>query len=262
MGEDLDVAILGRLDLKGRLKCPAVVPCDGDIFAFREDDGGERSDQLADHVAARRQNRERGIGERFAAGTADKLQRHDGGAMAQRRVGELAGLDAQVGAHHRVGRVGDPVRAERADPRGIEQGGDDVIGPFRQADDVARFGVGEDQLGLRIAALGNIDRDRQFGGIDWLVAEHRDDSQSAGVEDEPLARRLVGDDHPFCHSGEPHGRVHDIGAIGKRKGRGCVGGLGDEPMRTVGLRRFIEDPPDQSAAHRLGVGRTEKGGEQ
>jgi len=46
-------AILGRLNLKGRLIGHVVVPRDRDIFAFGKDDGGKSPDQLADDVAAR-----------------------------------------------------------------------------------------------------------------------------------------------------------------------------------------------------------------
>ncbi len=180
----------------------------------------------------------------------------------QRGIGELARLDAQIRMDDGVRRIGDAVLGERAHARGVEKRRDDVIGAFRQADHLARFGGGEDEFGFGIARLRDIDGNREFRRIDRFVAEHGDDPQGAGIENQAFARRLAVHDHFFGHAGEAEIGVDDIGAGGEGERRGGVGRFGDELMGAVGERGLVIDAPGEPPAQGLRVRRAQKGRKQ
>jgi len=72
------------------------------IVAFRQHDARECANRLLDHVAAGREHRPLGVGERFAARVVDQLERDHRGAVRYDNVGQLARLDAHVRAHHGI----------------------------------------------------------------------------------------------------------------------------------------------------------------
>ena len=64
---DLDFAVDAVDDVERALEHLALVLGDRTILAFGEHDARERADRFLDHVAARRDHRPRGVGERLAA---------------------------------------------------------------------------------------------------------------------------------------------------------------------------------------------------
>ena len=132
--DDLDLAVDAVDDVEGTLEHLAFVLGDGAVFALGQHDARKRADQFLDDVAARRDHRPRGVGERLAAPVADEFQRDDRRAVADGHVRQLAGLDADVGAHHRIG---------------VAIVGDDVVGPLRQQRDIAGGDVGHQRRRAR-----------------------------------------------------------------------------------------------------------------
>src|SRR6185312_9436784 len=95
-GDHFDFAVDAVHDIERPLVDLALVLGDRTIFAFRQHDAGKCTDRLLDHVAAWRDHRPRGVGERLAALVGDELQRNDGRAMGDDDIGQLAGLHANV----------------------------------------------------------------------------------------------------------------------------------------------------------------------
>src|SRR3954452_17599209 len=94
--QHLDVAVLAALDLElARVDLPLVAG-DEDVVALGKRQRREGTDRLSDDVGARGQDAEGGAGEGLAAGGADELQGHGGGAVVQRRLGDLAAVDLEV----------------------------------------------------------------------------------------------------------------------------------------------------------------------
>ena len=135
-----------------------------------------------------------------------------------------------------------------------------MIIPFRQANGVAGLSVG-DELCLGIVALGHIDRNLRFCRRDRGVAEHADDAQRAGVEDQPFAPASGVDRDALCRAGKAKRGMHDEVAVAQRQRRRRIEGFGDERMRSVEFRFFVEDAPAQTAAQRLRIRRAENGRE-
>src|ERR1700678_1896003 len=79
--DDLDLAVDTINNVEGSLVNLGFVLGDGSILDFRQYDAGECADRFLDDVAARRDHRPCGVGQRFTAAVADKLERDDGGAM-------------------------------------------------------------------------------------------------------------------------------------------------------------------------------------
>src|SRR5215469_716981 len=98
--QNLDLTIEARLHLEVAVVDLAFTAGDGDVVALLEHDPWKCTDRLLDDVAPRGENRPRGIGKGLAALLADQLEGNDGGAVMDRHVGQLAGLNGNVGAHH------------------------------------------------------------------------------------------------------------------------------------------------------------------
>src|SRR5256885_4682591 len=81
------------------------------IFAFGQDHLRKGADRLLDDVATGGEHRPLGIGERLPAPLVDELQRDHGGAVVHHHIGQLAGLDTDIGADSCVGGavIGDNV---------------------------------------------------------------------------------------------------------------------------------------------------------
>src|ERR1051325_10137744 len=125
----------------------ALVAGDHRIFAFRQDHLGKGADRFLHDVAAWSQHRPLGICERLAAALIDQLEGDHGGAMVHDDVGQLAGLDPDIGAHRRVG---------------VAVVGNDVIGAFGQQQHVGRADARGDRtlvLALELAAAIDIEGD-------------------------------------------------------------------------------------------------------
>src|SRR3954451_3032505 len=71
--DDLDLAVDAVDDVEGPLEHLAFVLGNRAVFALRQHDARERTDRFLDNVAARRDHRPRGVGERLAAPVADEL---------------------------------------------------------------------------------------------------------------------------------------------------------------------------------------------
>src|SRR3954466_11656727 len=71
--DDLDLAVDAVDDVEGPLEHLAFVLGNRAVFALRQHDARKRTDRFLDDVAARRDHRPRGVGERLAAPVADEL---------------------------------------------------------------------------------------------------------------------------------------------------------------------------------------------
>src|ERR1700683_2241286 len=100
MRDHLDLPVDAVDDVERALVHLALVLGDGAVFAFGQDHAWEGADRFLDDVAARRNHRPGGIGQRLAALVADELQRNDRRAVGDDDVGQLAGADADIRAHH------------------------------------------------------------------------------------------------------------------------------------------------------------------
>src|SRR5262249_14612167 len=120
--DDLDLAVNAVDDAELAFVGLVIVASDGAILALRQDHAREGADRFLDHVAPGRQHRPLRVGPGLAAALAHELERDDGSAVIDRCVSELADLDADVGAHGRVG---------------IAVVRNDVIRALRQQHDVA-----------------------------------------------------------------------------------------------------------------------------
>src|SRR4051812_37000723 len=98
----LNLAVDAVDDVEGTLEHLAFVLGDGAIFAFGQDHAREGADGFLDDVTARRDHRPGGVGQRLAALVADQFQSDHRGAVRDDDVGQLAGLHADVGTHHRI----------------------------------------------------------------------------------------------------------------------------------------------------------------
>jgi hypothetical protein len=106
----------------------------------------------------------------------DELQRHASGAVMQRRVRDLAGLDLHVGALDRVR---------------IAIGRDDVIGALRQADELAGLGVGDDRDGpSELPCSGTKTEKLSCVRGDRAVADRAGQRQPAGADRDLVAQAL------------------------------------------------------------------------
>src|ERR1700758_468142 len=109
--QNLDLAIEARLHLEVAVVDPAFTARDGDVVALLEHDPGKYADRFLDDVSARGENRPRGIRKGLATLLANQLEGDHGGAVMDRHVGQLTGLNANIGAHHgiAVAIVGDDI---------------------------------------------------------------------------------------------------------------------------------------------------------
>ena len=247
---------------------------DNDVLAFGEDERRKGADQLADDVATRRQHREGGVGERLARGFVDELERQRRAAMLDRNVDSFAGRDPDVGVDHRIGRDRRRRRGRsrfagigrRADSRmsadRVEKGGNDMVGPFRQSDDIACFGLGVDELAQRIAVLRHVNRQGQLRSVDRCIGQGAFDPKRARREGQPLGANPSGQVQAFGRAGESESDVNNV--VAGRYGQGRLGqtGLNNQGMRAVRIGVRAEHPPAQAACERRaaakGRGKTER----
>src|SRR3979411_1678209 len=163
--DDLDLAIDAVDDVEGTLEYLALVLGDGAIFAFGKHDAGEGADRFLDDVAARRNHRPGGVRQGLAALVADQLQGDAPRAMGDDHVGQLAGLNADIRAHHGIG---------------VAVIGNDVVGALRQQRDIAG-GDARHQRGaladFKLAAL--VDRERNLVLRNFAGADAAFDAQAA-----------------------------------------------------------------------------------
>ncbi len=124
----------------------------------------------------------------------DELQRQASGLLVERRLGQLAGVDADVGAHDGIGRS---VVAYHA----IDAGG--------QAEDAPHRRGGDDQIALINAAfVGGGHVEGYVVGGQWLVgAVDRKQPQAARVEDDDRAAGRSG------HLEAPSGTGVTVGGV-------------------------------------------------
>ncbi len=109
--------------------------------------------------------------------------------------------------------------AERADADRVEIGRDDMIGALGHADDLARLRLGVDELGLRLVALGHVDRERRLGRIDRLVAERAADPQARPPRSAGVRRALLGPEgQALGRAGEAESDMDDV--VAGRQGQG------------------------------------------
>ena len=207
----------------------SVAARDHDIFAFRQRQRREGADHFADHVAAGRQHREAGVGERFAPGRIDELESHHGGAVAQRRFGELAGLHSDVGTHLRIG-----VAIVR----------DDVVEPFRHHHHRAGHHVFGDRpavAGLELAAF--IDVEGNLAGGYRHIADAAFNAQAASRQFEILAHGRATQGHRLDRGRQPEPDMHNV--ISRRQHQSRRGGLffADQLECTAGLGLGGVDAP-------------------
>ena len=132
----------------------------------------------------------------------------------------------------------------------VEIGRDDVIGAFRQSDDVARLAFGVDELAERIAILRHVDRERQLGRVDRRVGESAFDPQRAGREGQPFGADFRAERHALGRAREPESDMNDV--VAGRDGQGRLGetGFDDQGMRAVRIGLRAEHPPAQPAGER------------
>ena len=132
----------------------------------------------------------------------------------------------------------------------VEIGRDDVIGAFRQSDDIARFAFGVDELAKRIAILGHVDRKRQLGRVDRRVGEGAFDPQRPRREGQPFGADFRAERHAFGRAREPESDMNDV--VAGRNGQGRLGetGFDDQGMGAVRIGLRAEYPPAQPAGER------------
>ena len=150
------------------------------------------------------------------------------------------------GEHRRFpGIAGGADSGMRAD--GVEIGRDDMIGAFRQADDIARLAFGVDEFAKRISVLRHIDRQRQFGRVDRRVGERALDPERARRNSQSFGANSRAERQAFGRAGEPESDMNDI--IAGRYGQGRLGEtrFDDQGMRAVRIGLRAEYPPSQTA---------------
>ena len=133
---------------------------------------------------------------------------------------------------------------------GVEIGRDDMIGAFRQPDDIACLAFGVDELAEGVAVLGHVDRQRQLGRVDRRVGERSFDLQRSRRQGEPLGAHLGGERHSFGRAREAKGDVDDIIAGRNRQRRLRQAGFDDQGTRAVRIGLRGEDPPPQTSGQR------------
>ena len=104
MRDDLDLAIDAVDDVEGTLVHLALVLGDGAIFAFGQHNAGECADRFLDDVAAGRQYRPGGIGERLAAFVAHQLERNRGGDVIKESIGAFPRVILAEGEYRAIAR--------------------------------------------------------------------------------------------------------------------------------------------------------------
>ena len=123
LGDHFDVAVEAGFDGEVPLEGLAVVAGDGRVVADRQDHRREGADALDDGVALRGDHRPGGVGDRLAAMLIDELQGQQRRLLVDGRLGQLAGLDLDVGADDGVGVA---VAADDVIDAGVEA--DDLVG--------------------------------------------------------------------------------------------------------------------------------------
>ena len=192
-------------------------------------------------------------------GALTSFRSHGCGAVAQCCLRDLSRLHAQIGADHRVCVVGRGALSRQSGR--VEQRRDDAVIAFGQAEHFRRLCIGEDQLGLGAAAVGNIDLDLQLLRWEGARAKNVDDAQAAGIQDDALVGRLAVDDDASRHAGQSECGMHDVGAVSEREERRRLLRLRNELMAAVRLGALFEDAPADAGAHRLRVAGGEDGAE-
>jgi CubicO group peptidase (beta-lactamase class C family) len=234
-------------DVEGSLKDLAFVLGDGAVFAFGQHDARECADRFLDDVAARRDHRPGGVGERFAAAIADQFQRDDGGAVGDDDVGQLAGLNADVGAHHRIG-----IAIVRYD----------VVGALLQQRDVAAGDVRQQRrtfATFKLAALVN--RERNLVRRNLAGADPAFDAQAASRQHERLAVGFRLQRHGARRADQAERDMDHIIAGWQHDVRRRAALLADQLEGAVLVRLVGEHTPHQSVGDGravLGVARGER----
>src|SRR5262249_30426285 len=148
----------------------------------------------------------RGVGERFAAALAHELERHHRSAVVHRHVDELAGLHADVRAHHRIA---------------VAVVGDDVVSALGEQYHVAGGDVlGNAPLLARLELAAGVDVEGNLPGGNLAVADASLKAGAARGDLEDFAHRFSAQLHALDRIGEPEGDVHDVAAGRERKRRG------------------------------------------
>src|SRR5690606_30904065 len=134
-------------------------------------------DALLHELPVRRLDAPLRIGNGFAALARDELEADAAGGVRDRRLGELAGLDRDVGADRGVG---------------VAVGGHDLVDAGVQADYDTGLRVGHDggAVGELVAVVG-IDIVGDGVRLGGVLAEKRSDAQAAGVQYKLLGQRAA-----------------------------------------------------------------------
>ena len=92
----------------------------------------------------------------------------------------------------------------------VEIGGDDVIGAFRQSNDIACLAFGVDELAKRIAILGHVDGERQLGRVNRRVGEGPFDPQRSCREGQAFGSDFRAERHALGRAREPECDMNDV----------------------------------------------------
>ena len=197
---------------------------DDRVVAFRQHHRGEGADAFADRIAGSGQDRPRRVGDRLAARLAHQLHGQFGGVVLDGRLGQLAGLDPDVGADDGVDRT---------------IGRHDVIGAGVQPDHRVGADVGDDQRALAVGfGLGLVDRKAQLVRRNANAAgKHGVELQAAGVEHQVLAPAFAADRDALGGAGAAERGVDEIAAGLELEDAGAALRGGDERQFAVRSRR-------------------------
>ena len=212
------------------------------VVARREHHRGERADAFDDAVAVRRLHRPGGVGERLAAVLLDQLQGQPRRLLIDGRLGQLAGVDLDVGADHGIG---------------VAVVADDVVGAGGQADHLAGGGVADQQETLvRTAFVRRVDIEADVARLQWhVLAVHRQQSHAAGVEHEDRAAGRVVDGDLADKTGASEAGVDVVDARVEPYVDDAAAGLAEQGQLAVRARLVAEDAPFDAVGQGLSVKR-------